>query len=268
MTDKAPENNAGINNSAAVERQYGTADKLNARIRIHSRYSTNKQGLGNWIMSQYRIRDGMSVLELGCGTGGMWAGRGETIRRCGRFVLSDLSEGMLDTAKETLRGEAGIEYRVIDIQDIPFADHEFDAVIANMMLYHVPDLQKGLREVKRVLKPDGTFYCATYGENGMMEYICRLFADYHIQNHVNDNFTLQNGEEKLRPFFSDIVRLLYEDSLEVTDAEDMADYIFSLAGMTDLRKIPREEVRSVLERNMPDGILHVPKEYGMFIAKK
>ena len=63
------------------------------------------------------------------------------------------------------------------------------------------------------------------------------------------------------------MRLLYEDSLEVTDAEDMADYIFSLAGMTDLRKSPREEVRSVLERNMPDGILHVPKEYGMFIAR-
>ena len=70
---------------------------------------------------------------------------------------------MLHNAKETLQGQTGIEYRVIDIQDIPFADHEFDAVIANMMLYHVPDLQKGLREVKRVLKPDGTFYCATYG---------------------------------------------------------------------------------------------------------
>ena len=257
---------AGLNDGTAVRKQYNTPDRLNTRISIHDRYSTNRQGFRNWIASHYQIRDGMSVLELGCGTGEMWADRSGVISRCGRFVLSDLSEGMLHNAKETLQGQTGIEYRVIDIQDIPFADHEFDAVIANMMLYHVPDLQKGLREVKRVLKPDGTFYCATYGGNGMMEYICSLFADYHIQNHVNDNFTLQNGEEKLRPFFSDIVRLLYEDSLEVTDAEDMADYIFSLAGMTDLRKIPREEVRSVLERNMPDGILHVPKEYGMFVA--
>ena len=205
----------------------------------------------------------MSVLELGCGNGDMWAGKGEIISRFGRFVLSDFSEGMLNKAKETLRGQEGIEYRLTDIQSIPFADHEFDAVIANMMLYHVPDLRKGLREVKRVLKKDGTFYCATYGENGMMAYICGLFK---VRNRVNDGFTLQNGEEKLRPFFSDVRRLLYEDSLEVTDAEDMVDYILSLAGMTDLKKFPREELRSVLERNMTDGILRVPKEYGMFIA--
>ena len=32
-------------------------------------------------------------------------------------------------------------------------------------------------------------------------------------------------------------------------------------------QLSREEVRSVLEKNMPDGILHVPKEYGMFIAR-
>ena len=256
----------GINNSAAVKKQYQTADKLNTRISIHSKYSTNKQGFGNWITSHYRILDGMSVLELGCGTGSMWVNHGAIIRRCGRFVLSDFSEGMLDQAKETLRDQSGIEYRTIDIQDIPFADHAFDVVIANMMLYHVPDLQKGLREVKRVMKEGGTFYCATYGENGMMEYIYSLFPDLPVRNRVNANFTLQNGEEKLRPVFSDVRRLMYEDSLAVTNVEDMVDYIFSLTGMTDLRKLSVSEVRSVLEKNMRNGILHVPKEYGMFIA--
>ena len=165
------ENEAGINDRATVKNQYRTADKLNTRISIHSKYSTNKQGFGNWITSQYQIRDGASVLELGCGTGDMWIGKNAIISRCNRFILSDFSEGMLNKAKEMLHNQTGIEYRQIDIQDIPFADHEFDVVIANMMLYHVPDLQKGLREVNRVLKEDGAFYCATYGEHGMMEYI-------------------------------------------------------------------------------------------------
>ncbi len=257
-----------VNDSTAVKKQYVTTDRLNTRISIHSRYSVNKQGFGNWITSHYRIRDGMSVLELGCGTGGMWVGKTDVIRRCSRFVLSDLSEGMLAKAKETLGDREGIEYCLADIQDIPFADGEFDAVIANMMLYHVPDLPRGLREVRRVLKDDGTFYCATYGENGMMEYICRLFADRQVQNRTNYSFTLQNGESILKPFFPEVRRLLYEDALEVTDAGDMADYIFSLAGMTDLQKIPRDEVLSVLEGNMRDGVLRVPKEYGMFIAGK
>ena len=257
-----------LNDCAAVRRQYGTADRLNTRISIHSRYSTNRQGFGNWIASHYRIREGMSVLELGCGTGEMWAGRQDIIRSCSRFVLSDFSEGMLDKAKETLRGCGGIDFRVIDIQDIPFGDCEFDAVIANMMLYHVPDLSRGLLEAGRVLKNDGTFYCATYGENGMMAYICSLFGDYHIQNPVSRNFTLQNGEQKLKSVFTHVRRFIYEDALEITDVEDMADYIFSLTGMTDLQRIPRDEIRSVLERNMRNGILNVPKEYGMFIAGK
>ena len=57
---------AGINDETAVKNQYRTADRLNTRISIHSKYSTNKQGFGNWISSQYRIREGAPVLELGC----------------------------------------------------------------------------------------------------------------------------------------------------------------------------------------------------------
>lgn len=256
-----------LDDGRTVKDQYSTAERLSTRISIHSKYSTNKQGFGNWIVSHYRIREGMSVLELGCGTGDMWTGKENIIRRCGRFVLSDFSEGMLAKAKDTLGDADGIEYRVIDIQDIPFPDEEFDAVIANMMLYHVPDLPGALREVRRVLKEDGTFYCATFGENGMMEYICRLFADDRITGRINDSFTLQNGEAKLKPVFPDVQRLTYEDSLEVTDMNDLVDYIFSLSGMTELRKLPRETVRTVLERNMRDGVLRVPKEYGMFVAR-
>ncbi len=261
------EKEAGINDDATVKNQYRTADKLNTRISIHNKYSTNKQGFGNWITSHYQIREGASVLELGCGTGDMWTDQDEIINRCDRFILSDFSEGMLNRARETLHNQSGIEYRQIDIQDIPFADQTFDVIIANMMLYHVPDLQKGLREVNRVLKTDGIFYCATYGEHGMMEYIYSLFADYPVQNCINDNFTLQNGEKKLKSVFSDVQRFLYEDSLEVTDVDDMVDYIYSLTGMTDLQKLPKDEVKSVLEKNLQNGVLRVPKEYGMFIAR-
>ena len=256
----------GMNDSAAVREQYAKADRLNARISIHEKYSVNKQGFGNWIVSNYRIRDGMSVLELGCGTGGMWAGRSDVTGRCARLVLSDFSEGMLDKARETLRGMEGIEYRMIDIRDIPFGDNEFDIVIANMMLYHVPDLDRGLREVKRVMKEDGTFYCATYGENGIMAYIAGLFPDCAEAGGVSGSFTLQNGAEKLKAFFPEVRLLRYEDALEVTDAGDMADYIYSLCGMTGLRKLPRDEVVRTLERNMRGGVLLIPKEYGMFVA--
>lgn len=256
-----------LNNDGIID-QYKNADNLNIRIALHKKYSVNKQGFGNWVFSHYRIGEGMSVLELGCGNGQMWLGKDEVIRRCSGLILSDLSEGMLKSAQEKLRDQSGIEYRKIDIQDIPFADNEFDVVIANMMLYHVPDLSQGLKEVKRVLKDDGTFYCATYGENGMMEYIEGLFDDFSIGNNRNYSFTLQNGEEKLSRYFPNVTKLLYEDALEVSDVGDMVAYICSLPGFSDLKDLPQETLRSVLEKNMRDGVLRVPKDYGMFVVRE
>ncbi|MCR5735180.1 MAG: class I SAM-dependent methyltransferase [Lachnospiraceae bacterium] len=256
----------GLNDKKSVEKQYQTSNNLNARISIHDKYSVNKQGFGNWITSLYAIGEGMKVLELGCGTGSMWAGKEGLIKKCGQLILSDFSEGMLEQTRETLRGYEGIEYRVIDIQDIPYADGSFDVVIANMMLYHVPDLQKGLREVRRVLKPGGRFYCATFGENGIMEYIYGLFEDHGVEASPNHAFTLQNGSEILSQVFDEVKRYDYKDALEVTKLDDMADYVYSLTGMSGLREVPRETLLKVLEENTVDGVLHVPKEYGMFEA--
>ena len=259
----------GINDKSSVKEQYNTSKNLSTRISIHDKYSTNKQGFGNWITCHYEIETGMKVLELGCGTGSMWAGKGELIKKCSKFILSDFSEGMLEKTKETLSEYEGIEYQVIDIQDIPYLDNTFDIVIGNMMLYHVPDLYKGLSEVSRVLKEGGKFYCATYGENGIMEYVYGLFADHGVEASTkNTSFTLQNGAEKLSKVFPKVTRYDYVDSLEVTNLDDLADYVYSLTGMSELKEIPRETMLNVFKENSVDGVLRVPKDYGMFVAEK
>ena len=257
----------GINDKRSVQEQYQTSANLSTRISIHEKYSVNKQGFGNWITDRYEIEEGMNVLELGCGTGSMWVGKGDLIKRCGRLILSDFSEGMLKQTRETLKDLNGIEYQTIDIQNIPYEDHTFDIVIANMMLYHVPDLQKGLREVRRVLKEHGKFYCATFGENGMMEYIYSLLKGYGVTSATNRAFTLQNGAEKLSQVFVQVQRFDYPDALEVTNSDDMADYVYSLSGMSGLQEVPREKLLEVLAAHTVDGILRVPKEYGMFMAE-
>ena len=157
--------------------------------------------------------------------------------------------------------------QVVDIQEIPFGDDSFDIVIANMMLYHVPQLEKGLSEVKRVLKDNGTFYCATYGENGIVAYISGLLQDLGVKDKLNRSFTLQNGSEHLGRFFRSVRRLDYEDALEVTNIEDMLDYVYSLSSMTNIERIERETLRQRLEAEVEHGVLHVPKEYGMFVCK-
>lgn len=249
-----------------IEKQYQTAQNLNTRISIHDKYSTNKQPFGNWIVSHYEIAPGSKILELGCGTGSMWKDNLHLLSGGAELTLTDFSEGMLESAKQNVWAE-NIAFRLVDIQNIPYPDATFDVVIANMMLYHVPDLHKGLSEVRRVLKNGGTFYCATYGIHGILEYITDLLKDMNISGHISTSFTLQNGEKSLEQHFSHVQRLDREDGLAITDVEDFADYIYSLSSLSNMENVPREILLSALESRMENGILFVPKEYGMFICK-
>ena len=255
-----------INDISVVKQQYATANNLGTRISIHDKYSTNKLGFGNWIFSNYRIDKGAKVLELGCGTGDMWKDKESVICTCSKIILSDFSEGMVATTRDNIGSYDNIEYKVLDIQDIPYEDATFDIVIANMMLYHVPDIDKGLMEVRRVLKREGRFYCATYGEHGIIEYLSKILSAYGVEDNINKNFTLQNGYEILSKIFSKVEKKEYIDSLAVTNIDDMVDYIYSLSSMTSLNGVPKQVINDILMENTIDGILNVPKEYGMFIS--
>ena len=165
-----------MNESTKVKEQYQKSDNLKTRISIHDKYSTNKMGLGNWYFTIFEIESGMRILELGCGTGSMWTEHKDVVGKCSHAVFSDLSEGMLAEAKGNIGEPANVEYRVIDIQQISFEDEYFDVVIANYMLYHVPDIDKAVAEVSRVLKKGGHFYAGTTGGNGIMEKVSEYWA--------------------------------------------------------------------------------------------
>ena len=61
--------------------------------------------------------------------------------------------------------------------------------------------------------------------------------------------------------------LEYIDALAVTDAQDLVDYVFSGITMAKTCNLSREEVKTIFERNMKDGVLRLPKEVGMFVCK-
>lgn len=251
----------------AVQEQYKTAENLHTRMSIHDKYSTNRQGFGSWILSQYDLPAGGEFLELGCGSGELWNSQLERLNGS-RLFLTDFSEGMIAAAKSTLGERPNLCYDVVDIENIPYQTGSFDRVIANMMLYHVSDLDKGLGEVHRVLKESGCFYCATYGENGIVSYLAGLLGEYGIKDLTNKKFTLQNGQNILQKHFSQVQRLDYEDSLEVTQVDDLLDYLYSMSSMASLPKGIRPDLKRILENHMVNGVLHVPKEYGMFICRK
>ncbi|MCR4584764.1 MAG: methyltransferase domain-containing protein [Lachnospiraceae bacterium] len=252
--------------SAAVKAQYAVPKGLDIRMTFHEKYSVNRQGYGEWLVSHYDIRGGMTVLEVGCGTGSIWKGHENIISGCGKLILADLSEGMLETAEKNLGRLDNIEYRKADIQSLPFADESFDVVIANAMLYHVPDIGTGLKEVRRVLKKGGSFYCSTFGEHNFTDTLAEWFRLSGEDFKPNHNFTMQNGKEILGRSFEKIAPLFYEDSLHITETEDLVEYLRSLASFKAVIDLPVQKIRDILKEHAADGAIDLPKEYGMFIC--
>ena len=137
--------------------QYRDSSNLDARVMIHQRFSTNPYGWFKWIFDTLlKLSENAKILELGCGHGLLWKENIGRIPAGWHITLSDLSSGMLDAAWRNLvvSGRA-FQFKEIDAQSIPFEDEAFDAVIANHMLYHVPDRPKAIAEIKRILKQAG-----------------------------------------------------------------------------------------------------------------
>ncbi len=255
-----------MKDAKAVQEQYSNSTNLNTRISIHEKYSVNQLGFGNWLYQQYEIKDNMRILELGCGTGDLWMSRMEHLNPGVSLILSDFSEGMVAVVRNKFASFPQVSFEQINIEEIPYEAESFDMIIANMMLYHVPDLRKGLQEVSRVLKKGGCFYCATFGENGIQHYLTRTLGRYGIHIDINGSFTLQNGAEILERHFEAVDRRDYIDALEVTETEDLLDYLYSMASIGNLGDVTRDELYHCFEESKDEkGIIHIPKEYGMFV---
>ncbi len=259
--------------------QYKDSNYLAARAQLHQRFSTAKIDWNHWIFNQIGLATGDRVLECGCGPGWLWRSNLKDVPESCQITLTDLSPGMVAEAVAAL-GDAPQDFRfqTADIQDLSFADASFDRVIANHMLYHVPDIARALGEVRRVLRPGGRFYAVTNGDDHMRELKeMRQDALHYIGLGAEEYppfdlpFRLENGAALLEPFFSDVQLLHYEDSLLVTEVQPLVDYAFSSREAQALLTIDRlARIRQFVADRMTasGGALHITKAVGMFIGVK
>jgi ubiquinone/menaquinone biosynthesis C-methylase UbiE len=136
------------------------------------------------------------VLEVGGGEGEL----AERIRdELGAEVIGiDQSERMVE-----IQQSKRIDARVGDVQELPFADGEFDVVVAAWMLYHVPDLQRGLAELARVLRAGGRLVAVTNAADHLRE----LWDLAHRASSVGKfTFNSENAEASLLRHFASVER--------------------------------------------------------------
>jgi ubiquinone/menaquinone biosynthesis C-methylase UbiE len=251
-----------------ANQQYKDGANLNARIALHQRFSTNKYDWQRWVFDQLDLPETARILECGGGPGWFWRKNTDRIPPNWEITLSDFSAGMLEEAQQNLKnGAANFSFRQVDIQNIPFEQAYFDAVIANHMLYHVPDRSKAFAEVKRVLKPDGRFYAATNGQKHLQELDQFGTEEFDLGiSRFSLNFTLDEGTEQLAPFFTKINRRLYEDSLVVTEVEPLIAYMLSTYHQPTPEQVAN--ARAKIARIIAEkGAFNITKDTGIFIAQ-
>ena len=253
--------------------QYKDSSNLDARVEIHKRFSTNPYGWFNWVFDTLlKLPANAKILELGSGPAYLWKECSNRIPTGWDITLSDLSSGMLDAAWRNLVVTGrNFKFKEIDAQSIPFEDETFDAVIANFMLYHVPDRPKAIAEIKRVLKPGGHLIAATVGDHHlqeMMEVLRKVHISKTWESYANP-FTLESGLEQLKPFFPNVTMSRYEDNLHVTEIEPMMAYVRSSLRAADLSEDELAKVRVDLENDLKEkGKIFITKDSGLFEAVK
>ena len=261
------------NMETSLKTQYQNSSNISARIRLHNLYSQNKQGWFPWVFEQCQLKEGMKVLEIGCGNAQLWRENINNLPENIQVTLSDISDGMI---REIRRGELSKDerffFQAFDGHRIPFESETFDLVVANHMLFYCENIEKVCEEVKRVLKTGGNFLCSTYGSDHMKE-VSELVQEFDDRialsaERLYERFGKENGDEILAPFFQNVKWHLYEDALMVDAPEPLIEYILSCHGNQNQYILERYHKFQQFVYKKLGKTFRITKEAGVFIGQK
>lgn len=272
MASSDPSNKYTTDQAYLLAEQYRSDKNLANRAALFANYTKRGEHFTEWhpwIYSHFVMPDEGKLLELGCGNASLWKSIFHRIPAGWDITLTDFSEGMLDSAKKNLGDmQSRFKFQVMDIQDIALDDDSVDVVVANHMLYHVPDIDKAISEVYRVLRQAGYFYSATNGDAHMQELI-DLINKHRADKDAGYtlDFTLENGESFLSKKF-DFTGLAEKPSEVLVDTvEAVVAYVMSTEKlMPDDDKL--EPFISELSEHIAEhGHFRITPSSGLFISR-
>lgn len=247
---------------AYVRFQYADDQKLRVRIETHERYSENLTPFPRWILARLDARPGQGLIDVGSGPG-QYHDRLTGVR----VVALDISAGMLAKVK--------VPAVQADARALPFPDRAFDRVMANHVLYHVPDIPLALRELRRVARPGARVVMATNSRETMRPLFALIDAvatEVGVGGHRT--VALRFGLEDValvRDVFPSARVERYEDAFRFYSPEPVLAYVASMwidllpdEERTEFLRRLEARVRAIIDR---EGVFHVPKRSGCFVAE-
>jgi SAM-dependent methyltransferase len=249
---------------------YDTTEGFTARVSLHERFSVNKTGWHRWVGRIVDPKDTDKILEVGCGLGVLWSTISDEIPTNLSLVLSDVSPAMVDAA-QTLLGPLFSKaiFEIADVQDLPYADREFDKIIANHCLYHAADKGLALSSISKKLAPDGVAFISTNGSSHLQEIeeLLKSCEPNYTRDKPLDNFNLDTGQELLAAFFGSVQLMRYPDRLRVTDTQALMRHIMSLPKSKEFCPKTVDTLKSLISaRIKQNGAVDVTKDSGIFVC--
>ncbi len=224
-----------IDDPAAVREQYASEAGLAARKRI----DTDVTGPDAREMVFHAVAEArpQSVLEVGCGEGEL--AERMTSELDLEVVAIDQSERMVELAK--LRG---VDARVGTVQELSFSDASFDVVVAAWMLYHVPDLDRAIAELARVLRPTGRLVAVTNASDHLQEMLELAGVEGW-----DFSFRAENGAEILGRQFGAVETRDASGTVTLRDADQIRAYMRSSIRLSEwAHRVPELEEPLVVRR--------------------
>ena len=258
--------------------QYGTAEKLRIRQEAHERYSERHNDFFDWALSFFDLRPGLIIADIGCGPGAYHS----RLHAAGCTVIAvDGSFGMVSEAQaQAVQQRLAVYALQANAEHLPLADASVDRLMANHMLYHVPDQAAALAEMRRVLKPGGVVMLATNAAdaNAVLHDAHSVAAQelgYIPSARMTDRFHLGHLD-LVRRFFPDAEVHVRTDAFLFPTLDTALRYYASgnIEALQDLpadgshaaRLLPR--VAELLRLRLDaQGRLRVPKDAGCFVAR-
>ena len=135
---------------------------------------------GQLLAESAEIISGMEILDIACGKGATTFPLAERLNGNGKIYAIDISDSMIEECKQRLNKEKinNIEFSVMDIEKLEFEDDSMDLVVCGFGLFFLPDIEKGLKEIKRVLKKDGMLVFSSWNGEYRLDWMYDLLAKY------------------------------------------------------------------------------------------
>lgn len=214
-----------------------TTSDLISRINIHDKYGA--RNIDDWMLETLALKEGLNIFDAACGSGKQCASFYTTLNGECRITGGDVSEELLEKAKQlSTEHNQDINYVSLNFdKPFDFQDNQFDLVSCCFAIYYSEDIPFTIREMHRVLKPGGRLFTTGPMPENKQEFydIIKEATNKPIPKMPGSSRYASEILDAVKNTFSSVDVKIFENPLTFPTAEPFIEY--TRASLSEDRKL-------------------------------